>query len=45
MSLSLAGVSRAFGGVRAVDDATFTVADAEVHGLIRKFYEGTTSKA
>ena len=33
MTLSLSGVSRAFGGVRALDDATFTVEDGEVHGL------------
>jgi len=43
MSLSLAGVSRAFGGVRAVDDATFTVADAEVHGLIGPNGAGKTT--
>jgi len=43
MSLSLAGVSRAFGGVRAVDDATFTVADGEVHGLIGPNGAGKTT--
>ena len=43
MTLSLAGVSRAFGGVRAVDDATFTVADGEVHGLIGPNGAGKTT--
>ena len=43
MSLSLAGVSRAFGGVRAVDDATFSVADGEVHGLIGPNGAGKTT--
>jgi branched-chain amino acid transport system permease protein len=43
MSLSLAGVSRAFGGVRAVDDATFTVGDGEVHGLIGPNGAGKTT--
>jgi len=43
MTLSLAGVSRAFGGVRAVDDASFTVADAEVHGLIGPNGAGKTT--
>src|SRR2546430_791333 len=43
MSLSLAGVSRAFGGVRAVDDATFTVAEGEVHGLIGPNGAGKTT--
>jgi len=43
MTLSLAGVSRAFGGVRAVDDATFTVGDAEVHGLIGPNGAGKTT--
>jgi ABC-type branched-subunit amino acid transport system ATPase component len=43
MTLALAGVSRAFGGVRAVDDATFTVGDAEVHGLIGPNGAGKTT--
>jgi ABC-type branched-subunit amino acid transport system ATPase component len=43
MTLSLAGVSRAFGGVRAVDDASFTVGDAEVHGLIGPNGAGKTT--
>jgi ABC-type branched-subunit amino acid transport system ATPase component len=36
-------VSRAFGGVRAVDDASFTVADGEVHGLIGPNGAGKTT--
>ena len=43
MTLSLIGVSRAFGGVRAVDEATFTVADGEVHGLIGPNGAGKTT--
>ena len=43
MTLALAGVSRAFGGVRAVDDATFTVGDGEVHGLIGPNGAGKTT--
>ena len=43
MTLALSGVSRAFGGVRAVDDASFTVADGEVHGLIGPNGAGKTT--
>jgi ABC-type branched-subunit amino acid transport system ATPase component len=43
VSLNLAGVSRAFGGVRAVDDASFAVADGEVHGLIGPNGAGKTT--
>jgi ABC-type branched-subunit amino acid transport system ATPase component len=43
MTLSLSGVSRAFGGVRALDDATFTVAVGEVHGLIGPNGAGKTT--
>jgi ABC-type branched-subunit amino acid transport system ATPase component len=43
VTLALADVSRAFGGVRAVDDATFTVADGEVHGLIGPNGAGKTT--
>ena len=43
MTLSLSGVSRAFGGVRAVDDASFQVADGEVHGLIGPNGAGKTT--
>jgi branched-chain amino acid transport system ATP-binding protein len=43
VTLALAGVSRAFGGVRAVDDATFTVGDGEVHGLIGPNGAGKTT--
>jgi ABC-type branched-subunit amino acid transport system ATPase component len=43
VTLSLASVSRAFGGVRAVDDATFTVNDGEVHGLIGPNGAGKTT--
>jgi len=43
MTLALNGVSRAFGGVRAVDDATFSVADGEVHGLIGPNGAGKTT--
>jgi ABC-type branched-subunit amino acid transport system ATPase component len=43
VTLAMAGLSRAFGGVRAVDDATFTVADGEVHGLIGPNGAGKTT--
>ena len=43
MTLSVTGLSRAFGGVRAVDEATFTVADGEVHGLIGPNGAGKTT--
>jgi ABC-type branched-subunit amino acid transport system ATPase component len=43
MTLAIAGLSRAFGGVRAVDDATFTVANGEVHGLIGPNGAGKTT--
>ena len=43
MSLLLGGVSRAFGGVRAVDEASFSVADGEVHGLIGPNGAGKTT--
>ncbi len=43
MTLSLSGVSRAFGGVRALDDATFTVEGGEVHGLIGPNGAGKTT--
>src|SRR6185295_12727330 len=43
MTLALSGVSRAFGGVRAVDDDSFTVADGEVHGLIGPNGAGKTT--
>jgi ABC-type branched-subunit amino acid transport system ATPase component len=43
MTLVLGGVSRAFGGVRAVDDASFSVADGEVHGLIGPNGAGKTT--
>ncbi len=43
MTLSLSGVSRAFGGVRALDEATFTVEGGEVHGLIGPNGAGKTT--
>ena len=43
MTLAVAGLSRAFGGVRAVDEATFTVAGGEVHGLIGPNGAGKTT--
>jgi len=43
MTLAVAGLSRAFGGVRAVDEATFSVADGEVHGLIGPNGAGKTT--
>jgi branched-chain amino acid transport system ATP-binding protein len=41
--LEVAGVERAFGGVRAVDGATFRVAPGEVHGLIGPNGAGKTT--
>jgi ABC-type branched-subunit amino acid transport system ATPase component len=41
--LALHNVLRAFGGVRAVDDASFTVAKGEVHGLIGPNGAGKTT--
>jgi ABC-type branched-subunit amino acid transport system ATPase component len=41
--LSLAGVERVFGGVRAVDGATFAVAAGVVHGLIGPNGAGKTT--
>jgi ABC-type branched-subunit amino acid transport system ATPase component len=43
MTLLVAGLSRAFGGVRAVDEATFSLADGEVHGLIGPNGAGKTT--
>ncbi len=43
MTLAVAGLSRAFGGVRAVDDASFTVAPGEVHRLIGPNGAGKTT--
>jgi ABC-type branched-subunit amino acid transport system ATPase component len=43
MTLVLDKVSRAFGGVRAVDDASFSVAPGEVHGLIGPNGAGKTT--
>jgi len=41
--LSVEGVSRAFGGVRAVEGATFAVGAGEVHGLIGPNGAGKTT--
>jgi ABC-type branched-subunit amino acid transport system ATPase component len=41
--LALANVLRTFGGVKAVDDATFTVERGEVHGLIGPNGAGKTT--
>jgi ABC-type branched-subunit amino acid transport system ATPase component len=41
--LTLTNVLRAFGGVRAVDDASFTVEKGEVHGLIGPNGAGKTT--
>ncbi len=43
MTLAISSVSRAFGGVRAVDDATFSVEKGEVHGLIGPNGAGKTT--
>jgi branched-chain amino acid transport system ATP-binding protein len=43
MLLSVDGVARAFGGVRAVDGATFAVAAGQVHGLIGPNGAGKTT--
>ncbi|HYS80486.1 MAG TPA: ABC transporter ATP-binding protein [Anaeromyxobacteraceae bacterium] len=43
MLLSIEGVSRAFGGVRAVEDVTFAVGAGEVHGLIGPNGAGKTT--
>jgi branched-chain amino acid transport system ATP-binding protein len=41
--LSIAGVERTFGGIRAVDGATFEVAPGQVHGLIGPNGAGKTT--
>jgi ABC-type branched-subunit amino acid transport system ATPase component len=41
--LELRGVERVFGGLRAVDGASFAVAEAEVHGLIGPNGAGKTT--
>jgi ABC-type branched-subunit amino acid transport system ATPase component len=43
VTLALTGLSRAFGGVRAADEVTFTVAAGEVHGLIGPNGAGKTT--
>lgn len=43
MLLSVERVARAFGGVRAVDGATFAVGEGEVHGLIGPNGAGKTT--
>ena len=43
MTLALSNVSRSFGGVRAVDDASFSVEPGEVHGLIGPNGAGKTT--
>ena len=43
MLLSVEGVSRAFGGVKAVEGASFAVAAGEVHGLIGPNGAGKTT--
>ena len=41
--LRVEGVSKTFGGVRAVDDVSFTVAETEIHGLIGPNGAGKTT--
>jgi ABC-type branched-subunit amino acid transport system ATPase component len=43
MLLELRGVERVFGGVRAVDGASFAIAEGEVHGLIGPNGAGKTT--
>src|SRR5581483_3212246 len=43
MFVSLRGISKTFGGVRALDDATLELADAEVHVLAGENGAGKTS--